>query len=263
MRHDNLFGGPTTVGLSAFLCALVMTPIANGGQIVIDSFNEPSSGEAFFLEGPAPGSANPILFEHSGLTEVIGSERDCLIEVVGNPTPISASGIIGYEPVYNVGALQINTHEPGTRVTLQYDGFDDDAAGLRNAGGLGATDLTEGGTNGRIRFHFYTVDTGGPDAPPLSLKVSVNGEDPVEFGIPEGNDFDFFVPFSDFRDGLFSSVDSLMFGINDLVTPIPNIDFKLDYIEVESVPEPSSLALLSGLATCLLVALARRRRQTS
>ncbi len=255
MRHDNLFGGPTTVGLSAFLCALLMTPIANGGQIVIDSFNEPSSGEAFFLEGPAPGSANPIAFEHSGLTEVIGSERDCLIEVVGNPTPISASGIIGYEPVYEVGALQINTHEPGTRVILQYNGEDDV--------GLEGRDLTEGGMNGRINLHFYTVDTGGPDAPPLSLKVSVNDEDPIEFFIPEGNEFDFFVPFSRFRDGLFSSVDSLTFGINDLQTPIPNIDFKLDFIEVEPVPEPSSLALLCGLATCLLVALARRRRQTS
>ncbi len=265
MRHDNLFRGPTTVGLSAILCALVMTPIANGGQIVIDSFNEPSSGDAFFMQGPSPGGPNPKLFEHPGLTEVIGSERDVLIEVAGIPTPISASGIIGYEPVYGMGALQLNTHEPGTRLILQYDGDDDDSGGLVNSGGLGGIDLTDGGANLGITLHFVTLDKGGPGAPDLSLKVSVNGEAPVEFGIPEdpaGNEFDFFVDFGDsrFTAGVFASVDSLEFGINDLETPIPNIDFKLDSIVV---PEPSSLALLSGLATCLLVALSRRRKQRS
>ncbi len=69
MRRDTLFRGPTSVGLSAFLCALVMTPIANGGRIVIDSFNEPSPGSNFFMLGPSPGGANPQLFEHPGLTE--------------------------------------------------------------------------------------------------------------------------------------------------------------------------------------------------
>ena len=97
----------------------------------------------------------------------------------------------------------------------------------------------------------------------MNLKVSVNGESPVEFGIGEGYNFDFFVPFSDFAAGLFEEVNSLEFGINDLDVPIPNIDFKLDSIVIETIPEPSSIALLSGLATCLLVGLARRRKQTS
>ena len=106
MRHDNSFGGPTTVGLSALCCALVVTPIARAGRIVSDSVNEPSRGSTFFMQRSSPGSANPELYEHSGLTKAIGSQRNCLIE----PTPISAFGIIGFEPVYNVGVLQLSTH---------------------------------------------------------------------------------------------------------------------------------------------------------
>ena len=89
MRHDNSFGGPTTVGLSALRCALVVTP----GRIVSDSVNEPSCGSTFFMQRSSPGSANPELHEDSGLTKAIGSQRNCLIE----PTPISAFGIIGFE----------------------------------------------------------------------------------------------------------------------------------------------------------------------
>jgi hypothetical protein len=201
-------------------------------------------------------------FPEPALAGICGGRRDVLIDVVGDPSPIAAAGVIGYDSVYDVGLLQIATFgEAGTRVVVQYDGLDDDPeAKLFDAGLLGGLDLTDGGTNNAIELRFFSIDAG--DDATLRLKVSVQGNggsDSIEYDIAESTAPSVFsVPFSDFDAGLFSSVDSITFGFNDLIEPVPNIDFELD--SIQAVPEPSILAMLSGLgALAVLTGVWRRQ----
>jgi hypothetical protein len=232
---------------------LVYAHTATASTITIDSFNYPNdpSGTEFYVPGKAPwGSGNPFDHKDPGVLEVIGNERDTHVEVVGTPMTISASGIIGYEPLYDNGVLWLSTGGPaGTFVRVVYDGAD----GL----GLGGIDLTDGGSNNLFRFGFVgEFDPGGSTS--LALTITVDGQGggstSVQTQIPDQPaPFDFDVPFADFSNpGLLSSVKSITCTLNDPLAPVSGVDFELDYIK--AVPEPSTIALLSALGASLLLA---------
>jgi hypothetical protein len=256
-------------GAAAFSVAvLVLTfaPGANAAHIMVDSFDHPVA-EAFFVPGVPPwGSGEPAAIQQPELPDpildgIIGGQRDVLIDMVGDPLPISAAGMIGYEAVYNLGCLWIATFgDAGTCVVVQYDGLDDDPGdAILDAELLGGLDLTGGGTNYAIKLRFLQIDAG--DGTALKLKVSVQGSggsDSVEYDIPESSaPSTFSVPFSHFDAGLFTSVDSITFAFNDLPAPVSNVDFEVD--SIAAVPEPSTFALLAIGALAVTVGWWRRR----
>ncbi|MBN2473996.1 MAG: PEP-CTERM sorting domain-containing protein [Pirellulales bacterium] len=240
-----------------FVCALVVNPAATlANTIVIDSFDNPNPGTNFFVPGLAPwGSGNPFLNKDT-VVGVLGGERDILVQVVGTPLPISAAGIIGYEPVYGNGVLEVGTYgRAGTRVTAQYDGVDMDSSGaLVDAKGLGPVDLTDGGVNDRLQLAFNSVDGGNALALGLAVTAVGAGGTPttVNLLVPEsGTPFVYDIPFAAFPVNVFGSVESLTFEFNNSGTPTPNVDFELD--SVVAVPEPSTLVSLSALGALLVV----------
>lgn len=170
---------------------------ADSATITIDSFNYPDPGTTFYVPGEAPwGSGNPYDHKDAGVSEVIGGERDIHVEVVGSALPISAAGIIGYEPIYDSGAFLLATSgRAGTLAVAQYDG----TAG----GGLGGVDFTDGGTNKLFRLGFDTVDGGDGTSLPLTITVvgHAGGSTSVQTQVPANaaaSDFD--VPFVAFPD---------------------------------------------------------------
>ena len=241
-------------GLSAVLAFLTYAPSLHAGTITIDSFDYPNPGDVFFTPGAPPwGTGNPTFISRTGFPEgeVIGDKRDIYVEVKGDPTPSSAAGIVGYESVYQEGILKLSTGgEPGTYLIAQYDGMVGDPQ-----------DLTDGGTNDRLRLTFDNVDAG--DGSELALKVTVVGTSgsavftgTVAEAVSSTNRDILFTEFSD--PSVFSSVQSIAFAFNDLETPVSNVDFEVDSIEV--VPEPSTLVLLFGFGAFMLVAWSRRKR---
>jgi len=220
-------------------------------SITIDSFNHPLDGTPFFVEGLAPwGNSDPFAHEDQNVLEVIGGERDILVDVVGTASPISAAGIIAGP----AGLLQLATFGgPGTRMIATYNGVNDV--------GLGGMDVTDSGANNKFVLRFNSIDAG--DADKLGLKVTVgstgNPPSSKSYLVDESTGWlDRYIPFSDFAADL-TSVTSLEFAFNDLVAPVPNVDFELDLIE--AVPEPSTLALLFALGAFVCVAGAWRRRK--
>lgn len=267
MRSGKAVGAlfTTAVYLVVAWSMLVYAPSADSATITIDSFNYPDPGTTFYVPGEAPwGSGNPYDHKDAGVSEVIGGERDIHVEVVGSALPISAAGIIGYEPIYDSGAFLLATSgRAGTLAVAQYDG----TAG----GGLGGVDFTDGGTNKLFRLGFDTVDGGDGTSLPLTITVvgHAGGSTSVQTQVPANaaaSDFD--VPFVAFPDdgaitsaSIISNAASIEFEFNALATPVPNVDFQLDY--VEAVPEPATLVMLLGLGVSMLAAgvWSRRKRQ--
>ena len=121
----------------------------------------------FNSEDPPPFTPkNRALLVTSG-GDILGGEREMLMEVVGSPTIFSGSGEVGLP----AGTLQFGTFgEAPVKITLQYDGSDagdSESLGLVDAMGLADVDLTDGGSNWALAMDFVSLDAG--DEPMMTL----------------------------------------------------------------------------------------------
>ena len=266
----------------ASICAVAwlltaVVPVALAGTIVIDNFESPDPGEVHFVPPHSVDPTDALLVKHTD-TDIIGNERDMLVEVLGPSGPISAAAIIGQEPeIHKAGVLQVATcGSSPTRVTLQYDGVDlDDPINkkLHNAQSL-SVDLTDGGTNDRLVLRFISSDGVHPQG--LKIGVQVTGapdpHKPAElvtlkhwgYVADSNRKFEHSIKFTEFGaqgSAVFGNINSLMFLFNTDAAGVsmPNIDIVLDAIDV--VPEPSVLVLLGCMFVGFAVYGYRRRRR--
>jgi hypothetical protein len=230
---------------------------APAGTIVIDNFDSPTAGDLFFTSSDPNfgiGSGTVIKTVAPG---VIGDERELLVDVQGQAIPISAGGLVGFDPVLAMGVMQVATAGPTpTLFALKYDGFEDEAGLL--------VDLTDGGENDEFVIRFLSVD-GGDYPQGLSLAINVSDGGIVtalynDFVPDSGSAFDYTVKFSDFTvtggTSPFDRAASVTFVIN--AAGAPNVDFKLDFIA--TVPEPSTAVLLLIGGVVLSLGWKQRRR---
>lgn len=252
------------VALGAVAGLWLLTPPVRAS--LIDDFASPDPGELRFLSGAMPGTRTALIENSS--PDVLGLQRDVLIEVLGQPQILSAAAIVGHDPDFDWDALQIATFgSPGTAVTLQYDGVDSadtTSGGLVNTHGLSA-DLTDGGLSNGFLLAFFSSDGGEPNG----LDLEIVATSPL-FGtaalaedhhVPNHTGpFDYFVPFTDFDTAdpgaFFARIDSLTFVLNGDGTP--DVDYEINAIT--TVAEPSTLALL-GFGALLAAAAAYLRRK--
>lgn len=192
---------------------------------------------------------------------MIGGERDVLVNVVGEPAPLSAAGILGG------GMFAMATTSPGAVATLQYDGFGacdmDGTGGLFNNQGL-MIDLTDDGTNHAFALDFLTVGAGpGLDSVEIEIHLtSQDGEAWYTGTVPEDADpFTFMAGFNDFQSSgnfSFSEITGMTFVLN--AGGAANVDFALGSIMVEA-PEPPAIVTASlAMAAVVGGSWARRRR---
>jgi hypothetical protein len=219
--------------------------------VVIDDFDLPQPADRFFILGPpGMGDPNPTLIQRSA-PGILGGQRDVLIVVVDVARPASANGLIGFDDDSQLGALQLQTHAPGTILTLQYDGIDADTTDLNDARGLSA-DLTQGLIGTGILIDFLSVDT--PIGPGLQLEIDITssgGSASYSDLVAESDGpFTYFAPYGQFSLlGQFSltAVESITLRLNGRGDP--HVDFEIDAIRAGVIPEPTS-CLLFGLAAC-------------
>ena len=248
------------LGVCTLLFFVLSVTVGHAEMITIDLFEDPQDPDLNLLlcPGEAPHEyGNPCAMENLFL-KILRGERDVFVEALGEPTPISASAVAGYEPSYQTGILAFATYGFGnigsaSYLVLQYDGEDNDAGQptwprLTNSEQLN-TDLTDGGTNNAFVFGFLGLDAGS-DRTSLDLKIKVNGLNgsAVYAGtIPESEfTFDHKVDFADFTitgADPFDAATSVEFTFNDPTTPVMNVDFELD--SISAVPEPATLAMLA------------------
>ena len=160
-----------------------MTPVqiiggvAYVGQLTIDNFNDPNPAQTYFIPR---GRSDPRLLKASGpAADIIGGDRDLLVNVLGTPNAGSAQGFVGTAGALN--ALQAGAGPgPGNEVTLQYSGANTDSVtgggSLTNAQALNV-DLSNGGVlNGfRIDWNFLQVSAG---IMPVQVNLTAQAEAP-------------------------------------------------------------------------------------
>ncbi len=254
------------VGLVCALQFAVST--ADAVPLVIDDFSEPDpidntipSNDIFVIEFI---NNDPTLIQQDEAS-ILGGQRDVLVDVVGTPGNVSATGEIGE------GQFVFNSANPGSVVSLQYDGVDadvqpdlDDALDL---GGEDGFDLTQEGHQKGIRISFLTFDA-GPEEDSVPIDIVMTGPGGASAQLPAGTEISESAPtqtytFSSFvlSGGFsFTAVTSITIIINSPGTQA-DVDFVMTEIAV--VPEPSVTALcLSGaMAIGMRVLHARRRRR--
>jgi len=246
-----------------------------GESLVIDDFESPSPAEVFALAGPGPVLPSEMLMQHN-VSGVLGGQRDVLVEVLSGPQSISVAGLVGYDADFEVGNIQLAAFgNPGTRLSLQYDGADgainpDTTDGLQNARAMNV-DLTGGGTSTGLLLRFLSVDPAQIEGLPVSIVATspnntLGGQLVYEGFVPESaGGMDHVIPFADFSveaapgDPIpsFSQIDSLTFVFNG--EGVPNVDYRLDLIK--AVPEPPALiALWAGACALAFFGWCRRKR---
>jgi len=247
--------------------ALLSLVAASARAMDIDTFDEADTANQFFrLSGPGGTQTSPRLSHDSNLGGILGGERDVLVTVDLGPgesaLPNSVMAGIGRP---QVGLLEVATSGiHGTRIEIQYDGVDALSPGGGDSGGsalidvlsIGDVDLTQGGTNDRLRFMVNSAQA--QDGVNLEVVVEVRGPNNefgsgAKFWLDSQTAAFYDLMFSDFQfaegateQSLFSGVQSIKFIFNPNF--VANADFEIDSIAV--VPEPSTLALagLAGLA---------------
>ena len=213
----------------AFYIVDVVDGVAyTGTPITIDDFTAPDPASVYLINAVDP---NPFLLQTIG-SGILGSQRDLLINVLGQANAISASGFVGaVNPGSNVFNLGSASSGPGTEVNLQYDGVDADTTALNDALAL-ATDLTAGGANGfRFDFNFLQVGSGTS----IDMTISIVGSGGTASFTTNVNEntgaFKLFVPYSSFSTTgsfSFSSVSSVKVAFNE--NGATDVDFELDQI---------------------------------
>jgi len=244
---------------------LAATPAAEA--IVLDDFSLPDPGHVTFMPD-SPSHPNTALVEQNA-ANVVGGQRDVFIETFGQPQILSAGLIVGYDDDFDLAALQVATFgNPGTSVTLQYDGFDPPGASgaqLFNVRNM-TIDLTDDGLDSQLLLKMFSSD----GADPAGLDLQITATNPTlgsttlatpHFIPNEVAPFEYVVPFSDFTtptpNTFFRQIDSLTFVFNGDGTP--NVDYEVD--SISTIPEPSVLWLLGGSVLAAAVAVRWRRRR--
>ena len=200
-------------------------------DVLIDSFTTPQS---------APGGADTRNVADGG--GILGGERDSISFLT-----LSANGTVPGQlrVAFPNGLL---TGRAGADIT--YDGVDGNPS-YSYFGGLGSVDLTQGGVNDRFRFDITSV-TGSAI---LSIDVfSVNHGSSIQLNLPNGPGL-FDVPFSAFTahgSPFAFPVDFHNVGYIDFHFNMAGGDaVVLDSI-ITTVPEPSSLTLITSVSAALL-----------
>jgi len=185
---------------------------------------------------------NPTLLKAAN-GDILGGERDLLLEVLGQPGRVSYSGTIGQKK------FVFNSESPGVTATLQYDGFDADVAGpvasLDNAEGLGGIDLTAGGTVDGFKLDFDSIDGGHYSSTDIEIEIH-NGTDVAQF---VGTISDSSIPIR--YDALFSNFT----GATSALSSATSVEIRfntngnpdVDFIMTGSVgvPEPATVGMLA------------------
>jgi len=241
-------------GYKGLMAVAVLGVLAAGGlpakaAVVIDDFSKPDSPVVTLISFLNPDQTLIKTVDAS----ILGGERDVLIDVLGNPSPISYAGVVG-GGIFMFGSFGA----AGVVATLQYDGLDGDVAGppgqLVNAEGLGGVDLTSYGSE--FYFDFLSADSGSGAVIDILIRVNSIAQSSIfSGGIPESpSSLTFLAPFSSFSDpSVFQNATSIEVKLNPNGTP--NVDFELDTF---GIPEPATLSLL-GLGA--VAALGRRRKR--
>ena len=197
-------------------------------DVVIDSFDSPGTAESFVITAQDP---DPTLVEQSALT-AIGGERDILIDVLGVPQPVSAAAEVGG------GTILFDTNfAPGSTITLQWDGIDNDVIGppasLVNSNGL-LVDLTGGGVNTGLRFDFLRIDGGAGTELPVEIRLRSAGGGTATFTgnfTQSGTPTSEFVEFQDFLlAGNFSFTDVTSIEVQFNQAGVERVEFELDLL---------------------------------
>lgn len=209
----------------------------NAAPLMVDDFETPAPFDLLLI-GVDHDNGQP--FQQAGVPVTLGGQRDVKVDVLGTPKPNSAQVLIGHEgDLFNKGVFQVATaSDPGSVVTLQYDGQDDNVEELTNSHGLLATVLADGG----VTIDFLSVDA--PVAGNLDVLVRLYSEGAVatysgQIG-ESGDPSSLFAPYSEFDvgDGFsFDAVDSFEFVFNS--PGQVDVDFVVDQIWTV-VPEPST-----------------------
>ena len=245
----------TLTGVAVVTLALFAGSTAQA-DVVIDQFEVPDPQETQVIN---INDSNPFVDQYS---DGLGGQRDMLIDVKGDPGPVSYSGNIGTDS-NGQSALEFNTDgtSPGTVGTLQYDGSTETESGapLNNAeqlGGGSGFDLTESGANDRFRLSFFSSD-GGESTNDFEMTANVTSASGGDANMTQlvddsSSPFDVTLPFSSFtgNTSAFSDATSVTFNFN--TEQQSAVDFSLGQIRTTAVPAPSALAsggvLLLGLA---------------
>lgn len=263
-----IFGLCRRALLASALVALAV-PTARGAMIQIDTFSSPSPAQFFIL-----GSGNnPSTTMSYNSPDIIGGEREALVNVIGQGTPTSVVGIIGHDMSYGIDAMQVGTNGLApTVVTLTYSSlttflettptFEGDSPTTLIIPGI---DLTGGGLNNKFLLHFFSSDA----QPTVGLDVAVTITSPLgkvstaTVDAPNSTTaFDLFIPFDKLvGDAVLTQVDSIKFVFNG-VRKTANVDYEVQLLAV--VPEPSTVVLLAtGVAGAVVVGGLRRRSRAA
>lgn len=253
-----------TFGRLFAVCLILAVPVSvQAASLTIDDFSAPDevTVPVIILLDP-----DPTLVETPD-PQILGEERDILVDVIGTPSYSSFIGEIGE------GSFIFGGSSPGTVATIQYDGDDDDTESveqlgrLNNAEGLGGLDLTPYGLV--FALDFLNADGGQQQSTGIEIEVHSSTNSVTYQGAIDdsGSPFTYSAPFADFRDAsdlsdpsVFTDVASIEFRLNH--NGADDVDFELDAISV--VPEPSTLAMLAAVGLLgLLIFVWQRRRQAA
>ncbi len=242
------------LGRAIVIALLAMGGRASAATMTLDNFETPDPAELIFAGFTHP-SGKPLQFSNPAST--VGAQRDVKIDVDGVAKPNSAQVLIGYdENLYLRGILQVATAStPGSIVTLQYDGMDDNSESLTNAHGLNMVLAPEGG----ITIDFLTIDA--PEVGLLDVAIRLFSNEAVATYHGQMAESlvatSMYAAFDEFDVGegfSFSSVDSFEFVFNG--SALVDVDFVVDNISA-TVPEPGTLVMaFLGIAGLVI---ARRR----
>lgn len=225
---------------------------AGAAPVQYDNFDTPETPQVYAIGMIDP---NPTILQ-SAAPDMLGGQRDVMIEVAGVPTPVSAMGSIGG------GLFVFGSSEPGATAYLQYDGIDlETGTSLTNVYGL-TSDLTSAGSQFGFTFRFQGLDS-GPSADALEIKIDVTGPSgsaTYSGTVPDGaTPFWHFVSFGSFTGDpgfQFDDATSVEVTFNPLART--DVDFELEFFGT-NVPEPASVALAGAAAGAIVWFLLRRR----
>lgn len=243
------------LGVAIAVLLLLGAGHAHAATLTIDDFESPDPADVII---PGFTQENGKPFQHAGSALTVGGQRDVKIDVQGAPKPNSAQVLIGHDDqLFKQGVFQVATaSSPGSIITLQYDGLDDNPTALTNAHGLSMAVAPAGG----ITIDFLSVDAPNAGLLDVSIRLYSNNAAATYHGlVPEAGDpQDMYAPFDEFDVGdgfAFDAIDSFEFVFNS--SALVDVDFVVNKITT-TVPEPGAFPLaLFGVAVAMFVRRAR------